>query len=57
VVLALLAVSFARPVLAQKKLFIGKYVMTFNSWGDKPGKPNQLFYMTSEGRARFSTVP
>jgi len=26
----------------------GKYVMTFNSWGDKPGKPNQLFYMTSD---------
>jgi hypothetical protein len=23
----------------------GKYVMTFNSWGDKPGKPNQLFYI------------
>jgi hypothetical protein len=23
-------------------------VMTFNSWGDKPGKPNQLFYMTSD---------
>src|SRR5580698_1199980 len=26
----------------------GKYVMTFNSWGDKPGKPNLLFYMTSD---------
>jgi hypothetical protein len=26
----------------------GKYVMTFNSWGDKPGKPNQLFYKTSD---------
>jgi hypothetical protein len=26
----------------------GKYVMTFNSWGDKPGKPNQLFYITSD---------
>jgi hypothetical protein len=26
----------------------GKYVMTFNSWGDKPGKPNQLFYRTSD---------
>ena len=25
----------------------GRYVMTFNSWGDKPGKPNELFYMTS----------
>jgi hypothetical protein len=26
----------------------GRYVMTFNSWGDKPGKPNQLFYRTSD---------
>jgi hypothetical protein len=26
----------------------GKYVMTFNSWGDKPGKPNQLFYRASD---------
>src|SRR3984885_6137849 len=26
----------------------GKYVMTFNSWGDKSGKPNQLFYRTSD---------
>ena len=25
----------------------GRYVVTFNSWGDKPGKPNQLFYMAS----------
>jgi hypothetical protein len=22
--------------------------MTFNSWGEKPGKPNHLFYMTSD---------
>lgn len=26
----------------------GTYYMTFNSWGDKPGVPNQLFYMTSK---------
>ena len=26
----------------------GQYVLTFNSWGDKPGKPNQLFYRTSK---------
>jgi hypothetical protein len=26
----------------------GRYVMTFNSWGDKPGKPNQLFYRASD---------
>jgi hypothetical protein len=25
----------------------GKYVMTFNSWGEAPGKPSELFYMTS----------
>jgi hypothetical protein len=30
------------------QLLYGKYVMTFNSWGDKPGKPNQLFYETSD---------
>lgn len=24
-----------------------RYVMSFNSWGDKPGKMNQLFYETS----------
>ncbi len=25
----------------------GRYYMTFNTWGDKPGKPNQLMYATS----------
>lgn len=25
----------------------GTYYLTFNSWGDKEGKPNQLFYRTS----------
>jgi hypothetical protein len=30
------------------QLLYGKYVMTFNSWGDKPGKPNQLFYESSD---------
>ena len=32
----------------------GKFVMTFNSWGDKPGKPNLLFYMTSEDLVHWS---
>ncbi|MGA3225692.1 MAG: hypothetical protein ABSC65_18140 [Acidobacteriaceae bacterium] len=32
----------------------GNYVMTFNSWGDKPGKPNLLFYMTSEDLVHWS---
>jgi hypothetical protein len=32
----------------------GEYVMTFNSWGDKPGKPNQLFYMTSRDLVHWS---
>jgi hypothetical protein len=31
-----------------------QYVMTFNSWGDKPGKPNQLFYETSDDLAHWS---
>lgn len=33
----------------------GKYVMTFNSWGDKPGKPNELFYMTSDDLVHWSS--
>jgi hypothetical protein len=32
----------------------GKYVMTFNSWGDKPGKQNLLFYMTSDDLVHWS---
>ncbi len=36
------------------QLLYGKYVMTFNSWGDKPGKPNQLFYMTSTDLIHWS---
>jgi hypothetical protein len=32
----------------------GKYVMTFNSWGNITGKPNQLFYMTSDDLAHWS---
>lgn len=32
----------------------GRYVMTFNSWGDKPGKPNELFYMTSDDLIHWS---
>jgi hypothetical protein len=32
----------------------GKYVMTFNSWGDKPGKPNELFSMTSSDLIHWS---
>ena len=32
----------------------GQYVMTFNSWGDKPGKPNELFYTTSPDLVHWS---
>ncbi len=32
----------------------GEYVMTFNSWGNKPGKPDQLFYMTSDDLVHWS---
>lgn len=32
----------------------GQYVMTFNSWGDKPGKPNKLFFMTSSDLIHWS---
>ena len=32
----------------------GQYVMTFNSWGDRPGKPNELFYMTSQDLIHWS---
>lgn len=30
------------------------YEVSFNSWGDKPGKPDQLFYMTSPDLVRWS---
>jgi hypothetical protein len=30
------------------------YVLTFNSWGDKPGRPNQLFYMQSSDLTHWS---
>jgi len=34
---------------------IGKqYILTFNSWGDKRGKPNELFYMTSADMVHWS---
>lgn len=32
----------------------GKYIMTFNSWGDEPGKPNELFYMMSPDLLHWS---
>ena len=32
----------------------GKYVMTFNSWGHKPGKPDQLFYIVSDDLVHWS---
>lgn len=32
----------------------GQYVMTFNSWGFKPGKPNELFYRTSHDLEHWS---
>jgi hypothetical protein len=31
-----------------------QYVMTFNSWGDKPGKLNALFYKTSSDLTHWS---
>jgi hypothetical protein len=31
-----------------------EYELSFNSWGDKPGKPNQLFYMTSTDLLHWS---
>ena len=30
------------------------YYLVFNSWGDKEGKPNQLFYMSSSDMANWS---
>ena len=36
------------------QLLFGRYVMTFNSWGDKPGRPNQLFYETSGDLVHWS---
>jgi hypothetical protein len=32
----------------------GRYVMTFNSWGDKPGKMDALFYKTSPDLVHWS---
>lgn len=32
----------------------GMYVMTFNSWGFKPDKPNELFYMLSRDLIHWS---
>lgn len=32
----------------------GRYVMTFNSWGEQPGKPDQLFYETSTDLVHWS---
>lgn len=32
----------------------GEYVMTFNSWGADPKKPNQLFYRTSQDLVHWS---
>jgi len=36
------------------QLLHGQYVMTFNSWGDKPGVPGQLFYQTSKDLIHWS---
>jgi hypothetical protein len=36
------------------ELLNGQYVMTFNSWGNQPTKPNQLFYMTSSDLIHWS---
>ena len=35
-------------------LMNGQYVMTFNSWGNQPTKPNQLFVMTSPDMVHWS---
>lgn len=32
----------------------GKYIVTINSWGDISGRPNQLFYVTSEDLKTWS---
>lgn len=32
----------------------GRYELTFNSWGDQPGRFNQLFYRTSSDLRRWS---
>ena len=36
------------------QFLFGEYVMTFNSWGNSPGKPNQLFYETSKDLVHWS---
>jgi hypothetical protein len=36
------------------QLLDGTYVLAFNSWGDDPEKPDQLFYMTSQDLVRWS---
>lgn len=33
------------------------FVLTFNSWGDEAGKPNQLFFMTSTDLAHWQALP
>ena len=33
----------------------GTYYLTYNTWGDKPGKPNQLFYATSKDLKKWDT--
>lgn len=32
------------------------WVLTFNSWGDKEGQPNQLLYATTKDLSRWSTI-
>lgn len=34
----------------------GEYYLTFNSWGDKAGQPNQLFYARSNDLEHWETV-
>ncbi|HET6285101.1 MAG TPA: family 43 glycosylhydrolase [Polyangia bacterium] len=38
------------------QLIGAQYVMTFNSWGDLAGKPNQLFYATSPNLGTWSAA-
>lgn len=34
----------------------GEHILTFNTWGDSPETPHQLYYMTSPDLFRWSAV-
>ena len=44
-------IGLASPNITQHD---GTYYMTYNSWGDKEGEPNQLFYATSTDLIHWS---